>query len=313
MHSLEGTVAPEFTVVDHKAWINSRPLTLAELRGHVVLIDFWTYTCVNCLRTLPHIKRWHEKYNGPLVIIGVHTPEFEFEKDKNNVLAAVAKQGIKYPVVLDNEQSIWNAFSNNWWPRKLLIDVHGTIRYDHVGEGGYEETEAKIIELLAEAGVVVPHDTERVAEPLRRTTTPELYAGSLRGHLGTGEVCTKDFCGYVDPGHAKRRENMIYLHGKWKQEPEYVEYHGEYGEGYLVHVFTAAEVNAVIAQGTSEVLVDGKPLEKNRGKDVVVEEGKAMVVAKQADMYNIISGKHYIYELKLVPEKGFKLFAFTFG
>lgn len=127
-------------------------LTIASLRGKVVLLDIWTYTCINCIRTLPYIESWHEKYaDDGLVIIGVHSPEFEFEKDYNNVLAAVEKYGLQYPVVLDSEHATWNAYQNRYWPHKYLIDANGRIRYDHIGEGGYDETEAKIVELLSEA------------------------------------------------------------------------------------------------------------------------------------------------------------------
>ena len=143
--------------------------------------------------------------------------------------------------------------------------------------------------------------------------TPEIDAGSQRGRLGTGEVCTQEFCGYVDPGQKSHRENTLYLHGSWKQYDEFVEYQGQPGDGYLTLIFTGGEVNAVIEQGSAEVLVDNEPLTKNRGADIVVKGGKTVVTAAKPDMYTIVSGKHYIHELKLIPEKGFKLFAFTFG
>lgn len=141
--------APE---ISGKEWINSSPLTLSRLQGKVVAIEFWEYTCINCLRTLPHVKVWHRKYASQgLVIIGVHTPEFESSGKRSNVEKAVRELQIKYPVVLDNDYVIWNAYGNNWWPRLFLIDKQGVIRYDHIGEGAYGKTEAKIQELLQEA------------------------------------------------------------------------------------------------------------------------------------------------------------------
>ncbi len=141
--------APE---ISEKEWINSHPLTLTQLRGKVVAIEFWEYTCINCLRTLPHVKAWHGKYASQgLMVIGVHTPEFESSKKRANVEKTVRELQIKYPVVLDNDYVIWNAYGNNWWPRIFLIDREGVIRYDHIGEGAYGKTEAKIRELLQEA------------------------------------------------------------------------------------------------------------------------------------------------------------------
>ena len=144
--------APEVRRID--GWINSQPLTLDELQGKVVLVDFWTYSCVNCIRTFPYLKDWHEKYTDyGLVIIGVHTPEFEFEKRKENVVEAARAYGLEYPIAQDNNYATWNAYSNNAWPAKYLVGQHGFIRYHHIGEGAYAETEEKIRELLAETGV----------------------------------------------------------------------------------------------------------------------------------------------------------------
>ena len=131
-----GSAAPEFAGIVN--WINSPPLTMEELRGKVVLIDFWTYTCINCIRTLPYIKEWHAKYaDRGLVIVGVHSPEFEFEKRTDNVVRSAEESGLAYPIAQDNEFGTWRAFNNNAWPSKFLIDAAGTIRYAHVGEGAY--------------------------------------------------------------------------------------------------------------------------------------------------------------------------------
>ena len=141
--------APEFAGITGD--INTKQLNLSDLRGKVVLIDFWTYSCINCIRTIPYLVDWDEKYSDKgLVIVGIHTPEFEFEKDIHNVQAAVKKFGIKYPVLQDNDKDTWNAFENRYWPRKYIVDSEGYIRYDHIGEGGYQETEKVIQNLLAE-------------------------------------------------------------------------------------------------------------------------------------------------------------------
>src|SRR3989338_6494660 len=138
--------APDFRGIEH--WLNTEPLTINDLKGKVILVDFWTYSCINCIRTLPYITQWDEKYRDKgLVIIGVHTPEFKFEEKTENVQEALTKYNIKYPIAQDNDYGTWRAYENRYWPHKFLIDADGYIRYDHIGAGGYEETE-KTIQLL---------------------------------------------------------------------------------------------------------------------------------------------------------------------
>lgn len=166
--------APEFVVGG--LWFNSKPLTMQELRGKVVLVDFWTYTCINCIRTLPYLKTWHEKYKDKgLVIVGVHTPEFEFEKNPENVKKAIKDFGLEYPVMQDNDYATWAAYANHYWPAKYLVDREGKIVYTHFGEGQYDETEKKIQELLS-VNMPVLNPTYQVM-----ARTPETYLGSLRG------------------------------------------------------------------------------------------------------------------------------------
>ncbi len=159
-------------------WFNSKPLSIKKLRGKVVLVDFWTYTCINCIRTFPYIEDWHEKYASKgLVVIGVHTPEFEFEKNPVNVKKALKDFGLKYPIMQDNDYSTWSAYDNHYWPAKYLIDKNGRIRWVHFGEGGYIEAERKIQELLKESGsdvggIAINRSTYRVD-----AQTPELYLG----------------------------------------------------------------------------------------------------------------------------------------
>ncbi len=143
--------APEFTGIDN--WLNSAPLTMQQLRGKVVLVDFWTYTCINCIRTLPHVKAWHDKYKDQgLVVVGVHTPEYPFERSTANVTAALKRFDIRYPVAQDNRYATWGAYNNQYWPATYLVDKSGKIVYTHFGEGKYGETEAAIRRLLAQPG-----------------------------------------------------------------------------------------------------------------------------------------------------------------
>lgn len=143
------TTAPEFTGIQQ--WLNSEPLTMRQLRGKVVLVDFWTYTCINCIRTLPYVKSWHEKYKDQgLVVVGVHTPEYPFERSTDNVKTAIKRFDITYPVAQDNKYATWSAYNNQYWPAVYLIDKQGKVVYQHFGEGAYAATEAKIRTLLAE-------------------------------------------------------------------------------------------------------------------------------------------------------------------
>jgi thiol-disulfide isomerase/thioredoxin len=149
-----GKEAPEFEGIE--GWINSEPLTLHGLRNKVVFLDFWTYGCVNCSRTLPYVKELHSKYsNDGLVIVGVHTPEFPYERKRANVERAVASADLEYPIALDNDNMTWRLYGNHFWPRQTLIDAKGEVRYEHVGEGDYEEIEAKIVELLDEMRIIL--------------------------------------------------------------------------------------------------------------------------------------------------------------
>jgi thiol-disulfide isomerase/thioredoxin len=143
------TIAPEFTGIDK--WLNSDPLTLQQLRGKVVLVDFWTYTCINCIHVLPYVKTWNQKYKDQgLVVVGVHTPEYPFERDTDNVRKAIKRFDITFPVAQDNRYATWNAYGNQYWPAFYLVDKKGHVVYTHFGEGDYEQTEAKIKALLAE-------------------------------------------------------------------------------------------------------------------------------------------------------------------
>ena len=327
------------------SWINSEPITFEEQRGKVVLVDFWTYTCVNCIRTLPYLKAWHEKYadNG-LVIVGVHTPEFDFEKDRDNVIEATEGFGLKWPIAQDNDFKTWRAFDNRYWPAKYLVDKDGLIRYTHFGEGAYEETELWIRGLLEEAGVDLSDvSASTIPEPrhaidLRSTDqetglTREIYAGfeRNRGALLSSApyVLHQEYYEeenaevfYDDPGEHKN--HFLYLQGLWRNDAERL-IHARETEGYedyLALKFSATSVNAVMAPVNGaeyqvRVTLNDKPISPEAaGTDVMFdEEGNGYIVVDSARMYHVVNlAKYESHELKLSsnsPE--FSLFAYTFG
>ena len=219
------------SILDATEYINISPNELAEtLEGKVVLYDIWTYSCINCIRTLPYITTWDEKYrNEGLMIVGIHTPEFEFEKNKDNVVAAVQKFDINYPVVLDNEKEIWNEFQNQYWPRKYIVDHDGYIRYDHIGEGAYKETEKVIQQLLQARSESLNLKTNSfeltTLNEFEHSTfrTPELYFGykfaSGRNNLGNENGFNpEEVVEYNIPLELK--QHYFYLDGKWNNSKD---------------------------------------------------------------------------------------------
>ena len=247
--------APEFAGVTR--WLNSPPLTLAGLRGKVVLIDFWTYTCINCIRTLPYLRAWDERYRDRgLVIVGVHTPEFEFEKDAGNVRDAIARSRLRYPVAQDNDYGTWNAWRNRYWPAKYLIDATGQVRYVHFGEGEYDATEQAIRSLLAEAGGRARPRAGRQPGEVPGEATPETYLGTARAarwltppHDGVHEY----------PGARRMLPDRFALEGRWRVDDESAE---AVARAVLTARVRAKSVYLVLgspARRVVEVVVDGKP------------------------------------------------------
>ncbi|MSQ31395.1 MAG: redoxin domain-containing protein [Dehalococcoidia bacterium] len=339
-----GSSAPEFAGLGD--WLNSDPRQLAALRAErrVVLVDFWTYTCVNCIRTLPYLKQWHERYAGVgLTIIGVHAPEFEFERERDNVRAAVEEHGIRYPVALDNDMRTWAAFRNHAWPAKYLVGVDGRIRYTHLGEGEYDATERAIRDALTAAG----HDVAAIPagglpapafDPRVTTITRELYGGYERNYDTRGAYAaqaeyyrgadqTHDYLDTFGRGdqRGRRDHNVWYLQGRWRAEREAVVHARETRglEDYVAFRFTARSVNAVMrsrAPGTPyDVIVelDGRPLGRDEaGRDVRPDpSGRSVVAVREPRMYSLAIlpalGDH---ELKLSSDSpDFALYAVTFG
>ena len=316
--------SPELAKIS--GYINTEPIKIADLRGKVVLVDFWTYSCINCIRTIPYLNAWNEKYaNQGLVIIGVHTPEFEFEKNIDNVKAAVEKFGIKYPVVQDNDRGTWNAFENRYWPRKYLVDDEGFIRYDHIGEGSYAETEKVIQSLLAERAANTGQAiniNESISQPgavqsveFGKIQTPELYFGYgyARTKLGNPEGFKPDsVVNYSIPENSDIKPSTIYLSGEWKNNVDSMELQGQVGK--IVLSYSAKSVNIVAGgKGELHIIEDQVQLTGDgRGSDVS-ESGQVDVDGQR--LYNIAMhdnyGNHTI-EITAIGS-GFQIYTFTFG
>jgi cytochrome c biogenesis protein CcdA/thiol-disulfide isomerase/thioredoxin len=277
------------------AWINTKPLTLQELRGKVVLVDFWTYSCINCLRTLPYLKSWDERYrsNG-LVIVGVHSPEFGFEHSLGNVRAAVKRLGIRYPVALDNDFGTWNAYHNQYWPADFLIDRSGRIRDYHAGEGGYAQTEQKIRELL---GSSLPRALDQRDRTPRELRTPESYLGYTRiGNYFGSPVKPDRPATYRFPASLPG-DSFAYA-GTWSVESERI----LSGPGARLRLnFLARSVHLVLTgRGAVHVKLNGRPL-----RTVNVTADKLYTLASQTD------AREGLLELSFTP--GLSAYAFTFG
>jgi len=308
-------VAPDFT--ETQRWFNtpaSRPLTLSALRGRVVLVDFWTYTCINCLRTLPYLKAWDAAYRRDgLTIVGVHTPEFAFEHDAGNVANAIQQFGLRYPVVQDNQMGTWNAYGNQYWPADYLIDAPGQVRYAPFGEGEYSQTETAIRALLAEAGAQVGGMSRPagVVVPSQQTT-PETYVGTARaeGWLAAPKAGTH---AYGPPATGELRLNEFALGGSWTIGQQAAEARA----GASIDVEFQAKHAYLVLSSPSErplpvhVLLDGRPIPAAQaGADV---HGGVVTVRRQR-LYTLVSlpqdGRHHL-GLRLAP--GVSAYAFTFG
>jgi thiol-disulfide isomerase/thioredoxin len=295
-----GPPAPEFTGI--VGWDNSGPLTLAGLRGKVVLVDFWTYSCINCQRTFPFLRQWWDKYRADgFVIVGVHSPEFAFEHDPGNVLKATKQYGVTWPVALDSNMATWNAYNNQFWPAEYLIDKRGHIRHTHFGEGEYDVTERAIQQLLSEGGHSVTGalaSADPGLGPDSSNESPETYAGSDRGN------------------------GSIKLVGAWSVQPEFAVHNaaGSTGHDYAEIAYQARRVFLVAGASGGQVKVritlDGRdPTPDQVGSDVKFDASGAYVVVDRHDLFHLValtSFGHHV--LRISPDAaGFQLFTFTFG
>jgi cytochrome c biogenesis protein CcdA/thiol-disulfide isomerase/thioredoxin len=309
--------APEFT--DTEDWFNTpgdRPLTMKGLRGRVVLVDFWTYTCVNCIRTLPYLKAWNKRYaKDGLTIVGVHTPEFPFEREASNVEAAIAREGIEYPVVQDNEEGTWNAYGNLYWPSEYFVDAKGDVRYADFGEGEYGKKEKVIRELLAEAGERVGRGDAHVHDavaPSEGVTTPETYLGPYRAERFAGSpALSPGLHDFTAPANVPA--NQWALRGRWNVALKSATAAAA-GAGLDLD-FGARRVYLVLGSDggprQARVKLDGRPIAAaDAGSDV----HGGVVTVKAHRLYNLVNlprVEHHQLELELEP--GVTGYAFTFG
>lgn len=295
--------------IDGSVWLNGRP----ELGGKVVLIDFWTYSCVNCLRTLPYLKSWWQKFkDSNFVIVGVHSPEFVFEKSIKNVEDAVESLGITWPVVLDNDHEIWNGFANRYWPAHYLLDASGRIVYEHFGEGAYAETERAISDQLGgkpTADRLAEHRHGSVCVP----PTPETYCGYLRGLFSNAEIKPEEVYSYNAP--MQIGEGKPALSGKFNLKPEYIE-SAELGSSIRLK-FKGSEVNLVMEpvghEAVVNVLFNGQKIRENfKGSDLDVSGN--LNISKPR-MYSLLRADAILEgELEIVAVmNNFRAYAFTFS
>ncbi|HVO28711.1 MAG TPA: redoxin domain-containing protein [Candidatus Paceibacterota bacterium] len=320
---------PAIEITDPTGFINSSSsFRLANLVGkNVVLLDFWTYSCINCIRTIPYLTAWYARYHADgLEIVGIHTPEFDFEKDYDNVQAAVRQFGINYPVVLDSDYGTWDAYGNQYWPHEYLIDLAGYIVHDQVGEGNYDETEQEIQKLLAQrdeilgvAPAPMPSAPVVVASSsiAGGIMSPETYFGAARNeYLGNGtpgQAGEQSFDLPSSPG-----ANTLYLGGPWSVGQQYAETAGpaevEYqyeAKGIYFVAGTASDTPI-----TAEVLRDGAPVPASAaGSDIFYQDGKSYVTVSANRLYRLVDdtapGDH-VLEL-IIPSAGLQAYTFTFG
>jgi thiol-disulfide isomerase/thioredoxin len=319
----EGSLAPFDRAT---SWINSPPLTPAELAGKVVLVDFWTYTCVNWLRTLPYLRAWNEKYaDAGLTIVGVHTPEFGFEGDIENVKLHARELGVEYPVAVDTHYGVWEAFSNHYWPAVYLADAHGRIRYHHFGEGEYEMTEMAIQQLLVEAGakdvdaglVGVHPDGLEVAADWASLRSPETYTG-----YGQSNGFVSEDPGFFDHAHTYRRTgdpplNSWDLSGDWTVART-AAILNEAG-GSIAFSFQARDANLVMAPASASdpipfrVSLNGRAPGEAHGSDV---DSSGRGVLDSPNTYQLVRQRGSITEAVVeieFLERGAQAYCFTFG
>ena len=324
VHSQENYAAPDFAGIS--TWINSPPLTVASLQGHVTLVDFWTYSCVNCIRTLPYLRSFYSQYHRlGFDIVGVHTPEFTFEKDPSNVRAAVKEHQIPWPVAMDNEMATWSAYKNQYWPHVYLLDANGHVRYDFIGEGNDIAIQAAIRTLLAAPGVRVPSAAPLPSQDLSGDMTPEIYLGYERGEysqsLANSEGYTHDRpVTYAEPSpqavQAAGSRGVFWLSGGWRASREHVTPVGAGAE--IILNFSASDAYIVAgpaADGSPGVLdaqLDGSPIppaEQGGG----LHDGRLSL--RFRDLYHLVHlatpGQHVL--TLTVSNPNVAVYTFTFG
>ncbi|HET8639203.1 MAG TPA: thioredoxin family protein, partial [Solirubrobacterales bacterium] len=305
--------APEF--VGNQRWFNTaggRPLTMSGLRGRVVLVDFWTYSCINCLRTLPYLEAWDRRYRKDgLTIVGVHSPEFPFEKDAGNVEEAIERNGIRYPVAQDNDLATWGAYGNQYWPAEYFVDSRGHVRFAHFGEGSYGEKEEVIRELLAEAGHRAGAGGTRVhaIAPSTGVTTPETYLGAARAERFVNPQLSPGAHDFGDPPAPPLNETAY--RGRWRITLESAT---AAGGSFQLH-FGARRVYMVLGSPgrvrQMRVLLDGRPIPASLAGADVHHGSVAVSEQRLYELVDLPKVEHHV--LTLEPEPGVTGYSFTFG
>lgn len=318
--------SPLYSLSEANGWLNSKPLAAKELKGKVVLVDFWDYSCINCIRTVPYVRAWAEKYrDSGLVVIGVHTPEFDFEKQLPNVQKAVQKFDISYPVALDSNYKIWNAFKNQYWPAEYYIDTKGKVRYEHFGEGDYDQSERWIQKLLKEANatsmpataVSVQGQGVQAAADMRDIRSPETYIGYARAE------------NFSSPGGIKRDAEKTYdgpkhlslndwgLVGDWIDHAQVAILNSSGGK--IVFRFHARDLHLVMGPSDDgrpaefRVTIDGQPPGENHGVDTDTQ-GNGVVTSHR--LYQLVRQKDAVKDRTFTIEfesPGVQVYSFTFG
>ncbi|WP_367160377.1 thioredoxin family protein [Kozakia baliensis] len=307
-------------------WFNSPPLTTQALRGKVVLVDFWTYSCINCLREMPYIRAWAEKYkNSGLVVIGVHAPEFEFEKKTDNIQKAISRFHVDFPVAVDNDRSIWNGFNNEYWPAAYFIDAQGRIRHHHFGEGGYATSERIIQTLLTEAGaknvptslVNVSASGEQAEADMNNVGSPETYIGYARARnfISTGGAVQDSANDYVLQGTPEL--NQWGVTGNWTVTDEHATLNAQ--GGGITYRFHARDLHLVMGPGPNgkpirfRVTIDGRTPGMQHGTDID-EQGNGTVTSQR--LYQLVRQTgpitDHTFHIEFL-DPGVQAFAFTFG
>jgi cytochrome c biogenesis protein CcdA/thiol-disulfide isomerase/thioredoxin len=315
--NVKATKAPEFTGLS--GWINSDPLTLAQLKGKVVLVDFWTYSCINCIRTQPYLKSWYSTYkDSGFVIVGVHAPEFAFERDPKNVADAAKKAGLTYPIALDNNFATWNAYNNQYWPSSYLIDKQGNIRRIEQGEGGYQETEQAIRQLLSTDGGSVPAASSMAnasdSAPVSSGQTPETYLGTDKASNYEGNPSLTVGTNTYTPSDTISRVNNWTLGGSWTVTSDGIKAEKD---SVIKIRFAAKELYFVTANTVDnakvDLLLNGQPISQtgSAGDDVT----DSSVNVNQAQLYRAVKFASFQKDnvLELHVPAGVQLNTFTFG
>lgn len=307
--NVQPTPAPQFAGLTN--WINSKPLTLSQLKGKVVLVDFWTFSCINCIRTLPYLEKWYQAYSDEgLVIVGVNTPEFAFEHDPANVQAAVTKDGIKYPVALDNNNDTWSAYQNDSWPADYLIDKQGNIRYISLGEGDYNKTETAIQDLL---GMNAPLTTPTSNVPISEGQTPETYFGTDRADAYDGATpLTDGTADFQATPSTDLGDNMFTLSGEWTVAGQSIT--SESDTATLTENVSAKNVYMVASAGSTPNQIVRVSLPSGSVDEYGADAPDGQVMVNSDRLYHIVSLKQSgTTEVTVQVPKGVSLYTFTFG